>query len=154
MKTISVACALALAAASGCASITGSELQSILLSSKTKAGETVEGAECALRNDRGSWTAKTPAPVTIQRSGEDMQVECKKEGIMAGLAKLISRAHGGMAGNILFGGGIGALIDHSRGTGYEYPNNVVVIMGESTVIDRDVERAAEQQRVIEPQKPQ
>lgn len=47
-----------------------------------------------------------------------------------------------MYGNIIFGGGIGAIIDHNKGTGYEYPNIAVITMGDSILIDRkdEVER--------------
>ncbi|MDW8469021.1 MAG: hypothetical protein RML56_08710 [Burkholderiales bacterium] len=128
--------AASLAAAPGCATITGSELQSILVSTRTRAGEPLEKAECTLRNPSGQWTVVTPGSVTVLRSAEDMQVECRRDGHPPGLAKLVSRAHGAMFGNIIFGGAIGALIDHSKGTGYEYPNLVVVTMGEIAVIDR------------------
>jgi hypothetical protein len=138
-QAVAVAFALSL---SGCASITGSELQSLLVSAKGKNGESVEKAECALQSPRGAWRVTTPSSVMIVRSADDMQVECKKDGHPAGLAKLISRAHGGMYGNIIFGGGIGAIIDHNKGTGYEYPNVAVITMGDSILIDRrdEVER--------------
>jgi len=138
-QAVAVAFALSL---SGCASITGSELQSLLVSTKGKNGESVEKAECALQSPKGAWRVTTPSSVMIVRSADDMQVECKKDGHPAGLAKLISRAHGGMYGNIIFGGGIGALIDHNKGTGYEYPNVAAITMGESILIDRrdEVER--------------
>jgi hypothetical protein len=45
-----------------------------------------------------------------------------------------------MFGNIIFGGGIGAIIDHSNGTGYDYPNQIPVRMGESVVVDKKVEQ--------------
>jgi len=125
-----------LAALPGCATITGSELQSILVSTRTRTGEPLEKAECTLQSPSGLWKVTTPGSVMVLRSAEDMQVECRREGHPPGLAKLVSRAHGGMFGNIIFGGGIGALIDHSKGTGYEYPNVVMVTMGEVTLIDR------------------
>jgi hypothetical protein len=134
-QRIALAAAM-LAAAPGCATITGSELQSILVSTRTRSGEPLEKAECTLQSPSGQWKLVTPGSVTVLRSAEDMQVECRREGHPPGLAKLVSRAHGGMFGNIIFGGGIGALIDHSKGTGYEYPNVVVVTMGEATLIDR------------------
>jgi len=37
----------------------------------------------------------------------------------------------------VFGGGIGAIIDHSKGTGYAYPDQIQVIMGKSRTLDRD-----------------
>ena len=44
-----------------------------------------------------------------------------------------------MWGNIIFGGGIGAIIDHNKGTGYDYPNQLPVKMGESVVVDKKTE---------------
>ena len=52
----------------------------------------------------------------------------------------------------LTGGGIGAIIDHNKGTGYDYPNNVTVVMGETIIIDRKDEQAAEQAKANEPKK--
>ena len=138
--------AMALLALGGCASITGSELQSIMVTTTEKSGGAVTDADCKLESPRGTWTVKTPGNVMVMRSAEDMHVECKKGGAVPGLAKLISRAHDGMWGNIIFGGGIGAIIDHSKGTGYEYPNRAVIVMGETTMIDRkeEVERGRQQ----------
>ena len=47
-----------------------------------------------------------------------------------------------MFGNIIFGGGIGAIIDHSKGTGYNYPDAVPVKMGRSVTVDRRDEQQA------------
>ncbi len=41
-----------------------------------------------------------------------------------------------MWGNILFGGGIGAIVDHNKGTAYSYPDWVKVILGDNLVFDR------------------
>ena len=119
-----------------CASITGSSVQPVSLSSKDKDGNTIEGAKCTLVNDKGAWEAKTPQFVNISRSAEDLSVECKKTGFPNGLLKAISRAGGDMWGNIIFGGGVGALIDHSKGTGYQYPDQLVVIMGKTVTLDK------------------
>lgn len=132
-RAVSWPAAIALA---GCATITGSENQSVSVTTRTEAGVVVEKAECKLANDKGAWTVITPAIVMVTRSAEDLQLECSREGHPTGLAKAISRAHGAMFGNIIFGGGIGAIIDHSRGTGYDYPDVIDVIMGKSIVLDR------------------
>ncbi len=47
-----------------------------------------------------------------------------------------------MFGNIIFGGGIGAIIDHSKGTGYNYPDALPVEMGRSKIVDRAQEAEA------------
>ncbi|MFZ4535044.1 hypothetical protein [Propionivibrio sp.] len=118
----------------GCSTITQSENQSLSLTASYQ-GKPVD-SECRLKNDKGSWDSKAPANVSVRKSNEDLEVTCKKEGMPDGLLKAISRAAGSMFGNIIFGGGIGAIIDHSKGTGYDYPDQLPVKMGESVVVDK------------------
>lgn len=141
MKPVLLAVTLAIAL-SGCATITSSETQTVSLSAKAASGEAIDQVECTLKNDKGEWKAVAPASVLIRRSAEDLDVVCKKPGMIDGLLKAISRASGGMWGNIVFGGGIGALIDHNKGTGYNYPDQLPVRMGENVVIDRKTSEAA------------
>jgi hypothetical protein len=122
--------------AGGCATITSSEMQQINLSASTSDGQPVTGANCALRNDKGTWQGTTPGFVSVHKSSQDLSVECKKDGVPDGLLRAISRVSGGMVGNIIFGGGIGAIIDHTKGTGYNYPDNMPVVMGGSVTVDR------------------
>ncbi len=124
-------------AVSACASITGEAVQPVSLIVKDANSNNVDGAMCVLRNDKGSWEAKSPGFVNITRSADDLVVECKKSGYSDGQLKAISRARGNMWGNIIFGGGVGAIIDHSKGTGYAYPDVLPVTMGKSKVVDRD-----------------
>lgn len=121
---------------SGCASITSSELQTVSLTAKDADGNAIDKVDCVLKNDKGEWKATAPAQVSVHRSAEDLDVTCKKEGLVDGLLKAVSRAAGGMWGNIVFGGGIGAIIDHNKGTGYNYPDALPVRMGQSDVVDR------------------
>jgi hypothetical protein len=137
--------------AAGCASITGSEIQNIALSTKSEQGKDLAKANCDLKNDKGQWKGVTPGFVSVQRSAEDLLVTCTKEGENDGMLRAISRAASGMFGNILFGGGIGAIIDHNKGTGYDYPEALVVEMGKSLVRDRDDERKEKQQKALEVQ---
>ncbi len=123
-------------AVSGCASITSSEMQTVALNTTTKDGHTVKNAKCTLKNDKGEWEAKSPGLVSVHRSAEDLMVECKSDEAEDGLLRAISRAAGGMWGNIIFGGGIGAIIDHTKGTGYNYPDDLPVKMGASVTVDR------------------
>ena len=122
---------------SGCSTITQDGGQFLSLTASHN-GKPVE-AECKLDNDKGQWTAKAPSNVQVRKSGEDLNVTCKKDGMPDGLLKAISRAAGSMYGNIIFGGGIGAVIDHNKGTGYDYPSRLPVKMGESVVVDKKTE---------------
>lgn len=118
----------------GCSTITQSETQPLSLTASYQ--EKPVEVQCQLKNDKGSWDAKAPSNVNVRKSNEDLEVTCKKEGMPDGLLKAISRAAGSMFGNIILGGGIGAIIDHSKGTGYDYPDQLPVKMGESVVVDK------------------
>lgn len=130
----------------GCASITSSETQNLALTTVDEASKPVDGAACTLKNDKGTWEAKSPGFVEVKRSPEDLNVECSKPGLPNGILKAVSRAAGGMFGNILFGGGIGALVDHNSGAGYNYPDALPVEMGRAKVVDRREEEAAKRQQ--------
>jgi hypothetical protein len=132
---IAVAAAAGLAV-SGCATITSSETQPLSVTAQAGDGRPVEKASCTLRNDKGSWQVEAPGFVGVQRSSEDLLVECRKEGHPDGFLRAVSRAAAGMFGNIIFGGVVGAVIDHSKGTGYDYPNTLPVRLGASVVVDR------------------
>lgn len=135
MKTVFSVVAISMAfLVSGCSSLTQSDSQSLSLTA-TYQGKPVE-PDCKLTNDRGVWDAKAPANVNVRKSNEDLSVTCKKDGMPDGLLKAISRAAGSMFGNIILGGGIGAMIDHTNGRGYDYPNQLPVKMGESVVVDK------------------
>ena len=137
MKLRFLALAVLIVATTGCSTITQDSSQSLALTSSYQ-GQPVE-ADCKLSNDKGQWTSKAPSNVMVRKSNEDLDVTCKKEGVPDGLLKAVSRAAGSMWGNIIFGGGVGAIIDHNKGTGYDYPNQLPVKMGESVVVDKKTE---------------
>lgn len=130
-NTLAFAAILAL---SGCASITGSSGQNISLQTRTADGKELKEAQCELINKRGTYFVTTPGTISISRSNDDLKVTCRKEGFENGRASVVSDTKGSMFGNILFGGGIGAIIDHNNGTAYEYPNFVQVVMGSEVFI--------------------
>ncbi|MEO0003710.1 MAG: hypothetical protein RLZZ22_1402 [Pseudomonadota bacterium] len=137
MKLSFLALSVLMVATTGCSTITQESSQSLALTSSYQ-GQPVD-TECKLSNDKGQWTSKAPANVMVRKSNEDLDVTCKKEGVPDGLLKAVSRAAGSMWGNIIFGGGVGAIIDHNKGTGYDYPNQLPVKMGESVVVDKKTE---------------
>jgi len=121
---------------SGCASITKDSNQPIRVETYNKQDQLIEDAKCTAKNERGEWATKTPGSLVVHRSGQNLEIKCQKDNAESGFAILVSRANGGMWGNILFGGGIGAIVDHNKGTAYSYPDWVKVILGESLVFDR------------------
>ena len=100
----------------------------------------VAGAECKLTNDYGVFQPKSGETVQVRRSSKDLDIVCKDPANPDAVAKAISRANGGMFGNILLGGGMGAIIDHNKGTAYSYPIWVQLVFGKSLVFDRSTEK--------------
>ena len=128
-------------AMTGCASIVNDTTTPVRFETFSASGVEIKDAECKLENDYGQQSVKTPATINVRRSSKDLQITCVKVGEADGRGVAISRANGGLAGNILFGGGIGAIIDHNKGTAYTYPQWVQVVMGKLLTFDRraDVE---------------
>lgn len=123
-----------LPAFTGCASITGTTLQPLTVETRDKGGKQVTDAACDLNNNKGKWSVTAPGSVVITRSNDNLLVVCRKEGHESGTASVISAVKGAMFGNIIFGGGIGAIIDHASGSAYEYPQLIQVEMGSTRVI--------------------
>ena len=124
-----------LALVSGCSTLTGEGTsQNIAVFTYKSDNEMLDGARCQLTNDEGSWTAITPASVMVQRSNKDLVVRCVKDGYSDGQANVVSDTKANMFGNIIFGGGVGAIIDHNNGSAYVYPNTVNITMGQSKMI--------------------
>jgi hypothetical protein len=132
-----VAGALAL---TGCASVINDVTHPIKVETKTQAGAVVVGAECKLTNDYGVVQLRSGDTAQVRRSSKDLDIVCKDPANPDAVAKAISRANGGMFGNILLGGGIGAIIDHNKGTAYSYPIWVQLVFGKSLVFDRSTEK--------------
>lgn len=124
----------------GCASITNDTSHPVKLETKSITGEILTGAECTLTNDYGSSTAKSGGTTQVRRSSKDLDINCKLPGQPDANARAISRANGGMWGNIIFGGGIGAVIDHNKGTAYTYPTWMQLVFGKVMVFDRSAEK--------------
>jgi hypothetical protein len=123
-------------AATGCASVMNETTHPMKIETKTDAGQLVTGAECKLTNDRGSVSVKSGETTLMRRSSTDVEIVCNHPENRVASARAISRANAGMFGNIIIGGGIGAIIDHNQGTAYTYPTWVQLIYGKALVFDR------------------
>ena len=135
-SVIPFASILCISTLSGCASITTDAMQPVDVKTKSKQGQSITQAKCTLSNEKGNWSVVTPNTVSVHKASGELAVNCKKANQPDGNAKAISRAGAGMYGNILIGGGIGAVIDHNSGKAYNYPDKIDVIMGETVTIDR------------------
>lgn len=127
---------LGLITLTGCASITSEGTQSLRIEVEDEAGVELTNLDCTLQNDKGTYTLKSPGNVLVKKSGQNLSVICKNESENSAKGALVSRAGAGMWGNLVFGGGIGAIIDHNKGTAYNYPEWVRLVMGKYLTFDR------------------
>lgn len=144
MKSIHFAIAASTLIFTGCASVTGSKLQPVSVQTFQDNKE-IAGVGCTLKNDAGKWFVTTPGSVTVQKSTDDMSVECNKDNQLFGREMVVSKANGNVWGNILIGGGIGYVIDRNTGAGFDYPNSITVFLrkvGETVGLVPSAEPAA------------
>jgi hypothetical protein len=135
MKTAAISLAI-VAGLTGCASITGDTSQYVRVETLDDKGASIKGAKCTLQNDYGSTGGESGGSIIARRSNKDLFIDCKKEGYADASATATSRANAGMWGNIIIGGGIGALIDHNKGTAYTYPEWMKLVFGKVISFDR------------------
>ena len=120
----------------GCASVSNGTSGAIRVETVASDGVAVTGAKCDLTNDYGTFSVVTPASVIVHKSSKDLQVTCKIDGHADATANVISGVTGSMFGNIILGGGIGAIVDHSNGSAYNYPDWIKFVMGQFAIYDR------------------
>jgi hypothetical protein len=115
----------------GCATISGSKMQSVSVQTILNNSE-VMGVGCTLSNDSGSWFVTTPSSVTIHKSTADLMVDCKVPDSSIGHETVISKATTSAWGNIVTGGIVGYAIDRNTGAGFDYPSVIIVAMHKSS----------------------
>ena len=124
----------------GCASVMNDSNHPMKLETKTADGQVVNGADCKVTNDYGSISIKSGDTAQVRRSSKDLDITCVHPKNPDARARAISRANAGMWGNIIIGGGIGAIIDHNKGTAYTYPTWIQLVFGKVLTFDRKDER--------------
>ena len=113
------------AALSGCATIVDGSTQSVSVSTSP-----VEGAACTLTNSEGKWFLTSPGSVQVHKTKNDLSVECTKDGYQPGNQIAVSKFGGATFGNIVLGGGVGAIVDAASGANYYYDSPLTVPLGE------------------------
>jgi hypothetical protein len=131
---------LASVMATGCASIVNDSNAPVRIETFNLAGKEVKDMECKVENDYGVQTVKTPGTINVHRSSKDLQIVCTKPGEGDAKGVAISRANAGLAGNLIFGGGIGAIIDHNKGTAYTYPQWIRLVVDKLMTFDRRIDK--------------
>jgi hypothetical protein len=124
----------------GCASIVNETSHSMRVETVTPDGQLVAGADCSFTNDYAATSGKSGGGVSVRRSSRDLDIVCALPGQHAATGRAVSRGNAGLAGNIIFGGGVGAIIDHNKGTAYTYPTWIRLVFGQLRTFDRRDEK--------------
>jgi hypothetical protein len=90
----------------------------------------VQGAACTLTNSEGTWFLTSPGSVQVHKTKNDLTVSCAKDGFQPGSQVAVSKFGGATFGNILLGGGVGAIVDAASGANYYYDSPLTVPLGE------------------------
>ena len=118
---------LAMLASAGCASLTESTQQNVLVQTVLDHRE-IGGVGCVLYNDVGKWFVTTPARVTLRKSAAPLRIDCRKEGAAWAYEKVDPKVNGNLWGNVILTAGVGYVIDRNTGAGYDYPSTLTVVM--------------------------
>jgi hypothetical protein len=105
----------------GCSSIVNESHLPINLSFSDNSG-----GECSLKNKRESYKTSIPASVMVRRSDDPLVYQCTTSDGRKAEGKINSTIGQTMAGNIIFGGGIGAIIDANNDMHREYPSSFII----------------------------
>jgi hypothetical protein len=109
---------------SGCASVLTGDSQDMRVT--TYCGQQTIPASCVASNSKGSWPFFSPANIVVQKDRYSLTISCKSPYFAEGVAHVPSTPNPMVAGNLVFGGLIGAGVDMVTGAGFAY-NSVVNI---------------------------
>jgi hypothetical protein len=119
---------LAAAALGGCATVTDSNEQDMLVRAVIGERE-VSGVACTLSNPAGRWFVVAPGRVTVRKSVEPLRIDCNKDGVGTAGGEVASHfAAANMVGNAVASAGLGYFIDRHYGSGFDYPLVLMVVL--------------------------
>jgi hypothetical protein len=72
--------------------------------------------------------SSTPGSIQLSKSGKDLAVTCSKTGYQTATIVQSPDFSGTTFGNIIIGGGIGAIADAASGANYKYPTPINVTL--------------------------
>ena len=84
------------------------------------------GGHCQLENKREKYKTDIPASILVRRSDDPLVYDCTTTDGRTAEGKINSKVGQTMAGNIIFGGGVGAIIDANNDMHREYPASFVI----------------------------
>jgi hypothetical protein len=107
---------------SGCSSITKGQTQSIYIDTPL-----CPRASCETLNADGrDYLPATPGILGIERNSSELNISCNKGKSHQLAVKVKSGANAALWGNIIAGGIIGGVMDAANGSGFDYPEEIII----------------------------
>ena len=108
-------------ALSGCSTVLNESHIPITLSfSDNSAGS------CELKNKRENYSTQIPATVSVRRSDDSLIYDCTTADGRKANGAIKSSREGSIWGNVILGGGIGAIVDADKDMHRIYPDSFVI----------------------------
>lgn len=110
--------------AAGCATLTKGSTDTVSVDTRPP------GATCDLSQGgvKVAYVNPTPGSVLLEKSKNDVNVRCEREGYLPAIGTISSEVEAITAGNLLFGGVIGVAVDAASGALNKYPPLVTIVM--------------------------
>jgi len=121
-----LAAALIGAAGAGCATLTESTDQFVLVQTVLD-HQPVSGIGCMLSNDVGRWFVTSPGRVAIRKSTQPLTVDCRQADVWA-YDVIPPKQNGSRWGNYILTAGAGQYVDRNTGAGFDYPQTLTMIL--------------------------
>lgn len=118
----------------GCASIVSDNKSTTYLETDP------EASRCELHGQDFKRVVTTPNSISLPSEAAPLTVSCSAPGYKRTTATLDTKMDGWIWGNILLGGGIGLIVDATRGAGFKYPTKLSLVLEPEefrTLDDRD-----------------
>ena len=81
---------------------------------------------CTLTNKRESLSSAIPATVSVRRSDDSLVYNCTTSDGRNASGSIKSKREGSIWGNVILGGGVGAIVDAEKDMHRTYPETYVI----------------------------
>ena len=123
MKMRCVFTILAAMLANGCATVLqGNEGENVMVNTVGCPA----GTKCRLSNKKGNWEVEPPGSVSVHKSDDTLHVRCRTPQGQEVVGALDSEMTGSIFGNIILGGGIGAIVDANTDAHRKYGDAITI----------------------------
>lgn len=110
----------------GCGTISNNGKQTVFI--QTIAENKVVDSKCSLKNSLNTWYVDSSNDIILDKSAGDLVVECQsKDRKYFGKEIVSSKTNSSMWASIMTFG-VAAAVDATSSAGFDYPNNIMIIM--------------------------